>query len=311
MIPGERLQSSLRMRSEENIAFMGAQMVQVMSVDYSTSRLEVYNSNGTRWVRVIFRKTSGVISGDNNMPNVGDWGVILPVNGDAKSAVWIGSVNVEDITHNLVNDSNAPPTPSGLIHRDYSKHETGSFRLLDKLGNLLISWYKKATQETDRALQNLTVSLDGGVLTITHYRGDPSVKGMVIESDQNGNVNLQNFNPAGTLLASSVTIDNGGGFGVMTASGSQIFFDEDGNLNFTNGKGVTFIMEQATGKVTLNSTDIELGSGTVTALLKAGFITKYAAHFHISAAPGDPTGPPTVVVSPTDPTVVTQNVEAS
>jgi hypothetical protein len=308
------------MRSEDYSGLQGAQYACVKSVDYGGSRVEVCNSNGTFWVRVGQRKISGsvvidptttppttVMAGKSEMPNVNDWGVVIPVNGDIKSGVWLCSVNSVEPTENLVNDSNYPGSAAKLVHRDYEKHETGSFSMLDMLGNLLMSWFKKATKETDTALQNLIISLNAGVLTLTHFRGIPSTRGLVVTSDQSGNLNIQNFQAGGLTLASSISIDSGGGFTLLTATGSQIRCNENGDVVLDNGGGSTITLAKATGNVTVNSPSVTLGPGTAEALLKApGFIAAHNAHEHPAL-----NAPPSVLLVPTNPALVTQNVGGS
>lgn len=307
-LPGPRPQSNLRMAKMEPIAFAGAEIVQVISVDYKRSRVEVYNSNGSRWARVLIKKTSGILAGENDMPNVDDWGAVMPVNGDFKSAIWLGCLNTVEDTENLVNDENYPGSDAGLVHRSYKKHETGSFSILDKLGNLLMTWYKKATRETDAALKNLTVSIQGGVITITHFRANPSVKGLELVSDQNGNVNVTNYQADGSAVAARAVVDNSGGMTISNTGGATIQFASNGDITLRNN-GVTITIA-ASGTVTINGTMISLGSGTLSPLVKAAILAIFNAHVHTSAAPGQPTTPPLTPMVP-GPTLITTKVEAA
>lgn len=226
-LPGERYQSNLGASSESFAPSVGAQLVRVIQVDSTRGRVQVSNSNGTRWAWIGKTKASGTLAGRISNPNPTDWGVVIPVNGDGKSWVWICSVNVVDPTLNLEEDSNFT-TPVELVHRDYEKHETGSFKLLDKLGNFVLSLFKKATNEASVAMKNVTVQVsNAGVVTITHFRGN-NLPSVVLTSDQIGTMTIKNMMDDGETIAFSITADK---------LGTAVFENNDHQMSLVAADG--------------------------------------------------------------------------
>lgn len=196
---GERFQASLGGKADNTPQWVidalrarTPEIVHVESVDYIGHRVLVKNGNGTLWAYVLKRNTSGKVSGESRLPNVNDIGVIVYLNGDPKSAAWIGSINSVEVRDTIEKDENFISADE-LVHRDYKKHETGSYWLLDKLGNYFISLFKKAAKEKDVAKKNidLAVSKDG-VVTFTHYRGE-NKKNFVFKTDQTGAFVIKNY----------------------------------------------------------------------------------------------------------------------
>lgn len=244
-LPGERRQNFFRANPELLGAFVGAQIVEVTDVDYVGARVEVFNSNGVRWARVLKKKAFGTVAGESDLPNVGELGVILPVNGDAKSAVWLGSLNSIEPSNTIEKDSNYT-SDAALVHRKYEKHETGSFRLLDKLGNLTWSLFKKASQESDPALQNMKITIsNAGVISVTHYEADGVTPDVTFSMDKNGSVTLES--PAHQIS-------------FISKAGSEIFrylhkiknaiiqVTQDGDI-VLNAAGNMLTIEQSSGSI--------------------------------------------------------------
>ncbi|NIM22478.1 MAG: hypothetical protein GTN64_08720, partial [Candidatus Latescibacteria bacterium] len=187
----------------------GAQIVTVRSVDYEHALIHVYNSNGPRVARMLKPKASGTTAGSINLPNVDEIGVIIPLNGDAKSCAWIGSLNSIETSRTLERDENYVSTED-LVHRVYHKHESGTFSILDRLGKFIASFKKKAAEESDEPKKNVDVSLtNDGILNVKHYRGDDKVS-VEFSSNQDGAVSFTLFKDDGTTPAVTVSSDKDG-----------------------------------------------------------------------------------------------------
>ncbi len=252
---GERYQASLGGTPQEVPAWLlealrgvGPQQVVVRDVDYVGARVQVYNSNGLRWARVLKTKTSGTLAGDIDMPNVNDLGLIVGTNGDEKAPVWLGALNSIETDNTLEKDANFT-TPANLIHRRYNKHETGSFSMLDKLGNWFTRFMKKAATEADPAKKNLDIRVNkDGTIAITQYKADGAAIALSLDVRADGSLIVENDGHQVSLLAEL---------------GNEIFrykhkkkdvtiqVTEDGDLAANLG-GSTIAGELASGDLSLN-----------------------------------------------------------
>lgn len=256
MLPeGERYQASLGGSPQEVPAWLlealrgvGPQHVTVRDVDYVGARVQVYNSNGLRWARVLKTKTSGTLAGEIDMPNVGDLGIVVGTNGDEKAPVWLGSLNSIETERTLEKDENFT-SAADLIHRSYKKHETGSFRLLDKLGNFFARFMKKAATEADPAKKNLDVRINkDGTIAITQYKADGLAIALSVDVRADGSLIVEN---------------DGHQVSMLSQVGAEIFrykhkkkdvtiqVTEDGDLAANVG-GSTIAAELASGDLSLN-----------------------------------------------------------
>ena len=89
-------------------------------------------------------------------------------------------------------------------------------------------------------------------------------------------------------------------------SGEVVLYTDEGDkFHFKRG-GVIEVVSAT--KVEIKSPSVELGSGTIEAILNGStFRTLYNAHTHLSGAPTTPTGPPVI---PAPPTVLSSVVKA-
>jgi hypothetical protein len=287
MIPsGMRHQASLGGAPQDVPAWLlsalraaGPQQVVVRDVDYVGARVQVYNSNGLRWARVLKTKTSGVAAGEIDMPNVNDIGLVVGTNGDEKSPVWLGGLDSIEPSNTLEKDEQFTSN-ADLVHRYYRKHETGSFTLLDKIGNFMSRLMKRETDETSPAKKNIDLQVgNDGTITITQYKADGASVGSKV-----------------SVAADGATVK------VELGSGQSILLDGDQDL-----------IEFVAGNMKLDATLVTLGSNTnQIPLVTQGFFTIYnalrallATHVHTSTAPGNPTS-----TSPTLAVLATPDVPA-
>ncbi len=301
-LTGERFQASLGGRPQsfptwllDSLRGSSAQIVSVQSVDYARATVSVYNSNGPRVARVLKSKSSKNAAGHIDLPNVGDVGVILPVNGDAKSAIWIGSLNTVEFANSLEKDENFTSV-SDLTHRAYWKHETGTFWLLDRLGAFMAKFKKKAATEDSPAKKNLDIVLSNlGVLQVTHYRGDDKA-GYQFSADQAGNITVTLFKADGTTPAVTFQADESGN-ATYTHAGDMTV-NADGDTTINGGEEVAFKSALEALKAQVDQLAADHNAHKII----------YTAHAHTSAAPGNPTSPSLVpdvtpvVLSPISPT---------
>lgn len=249
-LTGERYQASLGGKPQSVPSFLltalngsGAQIVTVKSVDNLNAQVDVFNSNGPRTARVLKKKTSGTRAGSIDMPNIGDVGVILPLNGDAQSTVWLGGLNTVETRNTLELDENYVSVDE-LAHRAYWKHETTTFWLLNKLGSFLAKFRKKAATEDDASKKSLDISLtNAGVLQVTHYRGEEK-QSYKFSADQAGNLSLTLYKDDGATEALSLLVD------------------KDGNVTQANAKDLSLTIQ---GKETIKVTgdfSVETGAST-------------------------------------------------
>jgi hypothetical protein len=160
----------------------------VITVKYESQLIEIQTNGGKYWCRQIKSKAS-VNAGEIDYPNFGDIAVVACMGGKSGSPIILGYMDRPTPENTIVMDENKAPTYLDNKSRYYWKHETGSFKLLDKLGNFLMSFFRKATQETDPAIPNLDIELDNsGNLNITLYEADGTTPAMSFTSDQSGNV---------------------------------------------------------------------------------------------------------------------------
>jgi len=279
---GERYQASLGGEPRavptwlrDSINGSTAQIAKVKTVDYPRARVEVSNSNGSNWARVLKTKTSGTSAGRIDMPNVGDIGIIIPANGDLKSQIWLGCLNSIEPSKTLEHDGNFV-SADDLIHRVYEKHESDSFWWMKKLGDYFRSFKKKAAKETDPSKKNLDISVgSNGQISVIHYRGSEK-KSFQFSADQSGHLNLTLYGDDGvkqnfTLDAygndtqkGTVVIENDAHqVSMLAKTGSEILrymhkkknvivqVTQDGDLAI-NVAGSTFAMEQIGGDISMN-----------------------------------------------------------
>jgi hypothetical protein len=265
MIPdGPRYQAGLGGRPQETPHWIleafrgvGCQQVTVKEVDYVGSRVQVYNSNGLRWAYVLKTKTSGTTAGEINMPNVGDIGLVVGSNGDQVSSVWLGALDDIETRNTLGKDSNFVNAAS-LIHRAYWKHETGSFRLLDKVGNFVATLFRRpptpgmpptpATEATP-AVKNANITVgNNGTISISTFKSDGATLNLTVNMTADGSLAVEN---------------DGHQIAMIATPGSEIFRyrhkKKDVTMQVTqNGdvslevSGSVFAMEQTSGDVSLN-----------------------------------------------------------
>lgn len=253
------------------------QIATVAAVDYGNARVQVSNSSGTRWAYVMKGKTSNVLAGEIDLPNVGDVGVIVGLNGDTSSVAWLGSLNVVNLSRTLEHDSNFV-SAADLVHRLYRKHESQSFWWLKKLGDFMLSFMKKATLETDTPQPNLSVSLQGGVVVVTHYRGANKTS-FTFTADQAGNYGFKLYEDDGVTVAYQTSSDKNGN--VAVASKGTYGLTSVGLAQINGGQFVAYTSALAQLKAQHDALAVAFNA--------------QIAHTHISAVPGNPTGAPSPV----------------
>lgn len=147
---------------------------------------------------MIMKGKAGVLGGSYDMPNIGDQCVIGFLGGNLSSPIILGFVEsqvpekavVYDDNNNLLPDSVANVNAK-LAHRTYHRHETGSFTLIDKLGNFMAKLFKKATKETDAAKANVSLEVDNaGNINIISYKSDGSTQAIKVTTDASGNFTM-------------------------------------------------------------------------------------------------------------------------
>lgn len=206
-LSGERFQAALGGKPiviptwiKDMAGGLGASIMKVKSVDYAGARVEVGNSNGTNWAFVLKAKSSRGLAGSIDMPNPGDLGVVLSINGDSKSNVWIGAINTIETSENL-EKSSFFPNVSDLVHVLFRKHESESFWLLNKLGNLSALFTRKAETESDEARKHIGVSFgNDGKVTLTHYR-DADNKGAEFTLSEDGEFSYEVLKDDGSTVS--------------------------------------------------------------------------------------------------------------
>lgn len=229
---------------------VGAQIGKVKSVNYEAATVDVASGSGTTTYFVLKSKSSKQVAGSIDMPNVGDIGIVMCINGDAKSGVWIGSINTIETSLNVESDKTLFPTISSLIHAVFKKHETGSYWLLNKLGNLTALIIRKAAQESDPAKKHVTISIgNDGKVTLTHYRGDDK-KGAEFSLSESGAFSFDVLKEDGSTVVHS--------FQGSAASGSETFKYENktgGSSIEAKPDGSIDIIDGVGGKMTLTISD--------------------------------------------------------
>jgi hypothetical protein len=216
------------------------QAARVVSIDYAGARVEVVNSNGSAWARVTKAKSSGRLAGDVEMPNVGDTGVVSPLNGDSKSLVWLGSLNTIEKKNALETDGTFFKKVEDLVHAIFKKHETGSYWLLNKLGKLTSMLYRKAATESDKSKKHIGIVVNNdGSVTLTHYRGDNERKGTEFVLGKDGSFSLVLYNTdAGENKKGAeflVSKDRDFAFNAYKDDGATIGFSFDGQVKGSTG----------------------------------------------------------------------------
>lgn len=252
---GERYQASLGGKPQLHHGWLlqalrgtGAQQVVVQDVDYIGGRVKVYNSNGARWALVLKSKSSKKAAGAIDMPNVGDNGLVIGSNGDEKSPIWLGSLNNDDPDTTLEKDDNFVSV-ADMVHRAYWKHETGTFRLLDKLGNFFARFMKKDATEADPAKKNLDIKVNkDGTISLTQYKADGAAIALSLDVRADGSLIVEN---------------DGHQVSLISQLGSEIFrykhkkkdvtiqVTEDGDFAANVG-GSTLAAELASGDISMN-----------------------------------------------------------
>lgn len=226
---------------------VGAQLAKVTSVNYAESSVEVSSGQGTNTAFVLKAKSSRKVASAIDMPNVGDLGLVICINGDPKSGVWLGSINTIETDENAESDKSFFPSVSDLIHALFRKHETGSYWLLNKLGRLTGLINRKASKESDPAKKHVNIAIgNDGKVMLTHYRGDDK-KGSEFSLSENGEFSFDVLKDDGSTVVHS--------FRGSVASGSETFKYEnktagssieakaDGGIDIIDGLGNKMTLE--------------------------------------------------------------------
>lgn len=294
MLPeGERFQASLGGTPQEHPAWLlealrgvGPQIVVVKDVDYLGARVQVFNSNGLRWARVLKTKTSGTLAGQIDMPNVDDIGLIVGTNGDEKAPVWLGGLNTIETDRTLEKDENFTSV-ADLRHRRYLKHETGSYSLLDKLGNFAARFFKKAAAETDPAKKNLDIRVNkDGTLSITHYKADGDATALSLSVSADGSLSVENDGHQVALIATegseifrykhkkknvTIQVTEDGETVVADDSGNQVTLDPtDGSVSVVSGRGGSVVVQDTIEVVSPGGANILVSDAEIQMALPGG-----------------------------------------
>lgn len=294
MLPeGERFQASLGGAPQDCPAWLlealrgvGPQIVVVRDIDYAGARVQVYNSNGLRWARVLKSKSSSNIAGDIDMPNVDDIGLIVGTNGDEKAPVWLGGLNSIETDNTLEKDENFTSV-AALRHRRYSKHETGSYTLLDKLGNFAARLFKRAAVETDPAKKNLDIRVNkDGTLSITHYKADGNAIATSLSLSADGSLSIENEGHQVALVATpgseifrykhkkknvTIQVTEDGETALADDSGNQVTMDPtDGSVSVVSGMGGSVVVQDTIEVVSPGGANIIVSDAEIQMALPGG-----------------------------------------
>lgn len=189
----------------------------VVGIDYITGRVEVTNGLGRQYAFVL-RQKGGPNGGYITMPNVGDTGVVIPLHGDSSSLVWLGNIDSVQASERTYIDANLD-TLADLTHRDYYRHETGSYHALNALGSFILKMFGKAATEQSPAGLSAQITLDNlGNLNITQYNlSNQSLKQWSFVVSPAGSFTLTVYQNDGMTSALQIQSDNLGNTTINSA----------------------------------------------------------------------------------------------
>lgn len=238
-----------------------------------------------------------------DMPLRGTWGLIALVNGDSRAAFWLGSYNQSET--NAYTQAAQDSTTNFDSQTEYNSHYSGTYELLDYLGNYFKRFADGTTIQvgetnTPPPIFNHQVELmDGTELTPAESDSPSASSGGTY---QQITVPVQDSDRTPNPPAKSFYYD------INHASEYQIQIAPNGTATIKMGanNNLTTIVLDINGNATLNLASGKKfnigGPGFSDALvLVSKFIAEFNVHLHQDVEPGSGvSGPPEVPLEPSD-----------